>query len=205
MTRYEHGFLTKCAEYGVDGRPVLLEMQKRAGIGRSARKIGIKTLRRLSPKVTNEVVNTGDYAAPGLLKRLFTKTKIYPILDDVSRGGGGAGSYGGYGAAVVPDIMRDANPKAIRVVSRLAPGRVAAALAGTTGLAGVAADVLSSGKSMPDTATIPPVVDSPSGGGSGINVKHLLAALGLAGAGAVGAAAYKKSRDKKKKKNAEGD
>ena len=31
MTRYEHGFLTKCAEHGVDGRPLLKKIASTAG------------------------------------------------------------------------------------------------------------------------------------------------------------------------------
>lgn len=39
MTRYEQGFMNKCAEYGVD--PVWLsgEMQKRAGVGSAVKKV----------------------------------------------------------------------------------------------------------------------------------------------------------------------
>lgn len=32
MTRYEQGFLTKCAEHGVDGRPLLAKMAQEYGI-----------------------------------------------------------------------------------------------------------------------------------------------------------------------------
>jgi len=40
MTRYEKGFIEKCAEYGVDGNAVLEQMQKRAGLERVLSAIG---------------------------------------------------------------------------------------------------------------------------------------------------------------------
>ena len=72
MTRYEHGFITKCAEYGVDGRALL---EKRAfGVGKPLKKMvdlfsGRTDQRILRLKATmlrrlNKAWKAGDHLTP---------------------------------------------------------------------------------------------------------------------------------------------
>jgi len=187
MTRYEQGFMNKCAEYGVDGRVFLEKTAKSRALAR--------LISRLSPKVVDKVYSAADaIPRPSLLQRLFTKPKFRALFDNISRTAG-TGGYGGYGEVLQPDILRDANPSGVRYIRRLAPGRIAAAVGGTAGLAGITADLLSSSPSSPSSP-------APNVSPSGISAKHLLAALGLAGG--VGAGAAGISMAKKKRKSGKG-
>ena len=56
MTRYEQGFLTKCAEYGIDGRELLY---KKAGIGSTLKKV-LSKIKRF-------------YTYPGEIKHIVSK------------------------------------------------------------------------------------------------------------------------------------
>ena len=70
MTRYEKGFIEKCAEYGVDGAAVLSHMQKQAGIERVLKAISKfyhkpgKMLHSVS-SVPGAVERGGYYASAG--------------------------------------------------------------------------------------------------------------------------------------------
>lgn len=118
---------------------------------------------------------------------------------------GAAPSYGSYGGMIQPDILREANPVGVRSVTRLAPDRIAAALAGVGGTGMIAADVLGGGAPAAAPAVTPAPAPAPEAkkvsGLSPEAKKAILALLGIGGVAAGGYAVAKSVGGKKNKKD----
>ena len=179
MTRYEKGFIEKCAEYGVDGAAVLSHMQKRAGLVGAGTRLAVK----LHPKVNPDKLNW--------FTKLFTNTKKIPttirssapVTEALANMGSGGG---GFSAAMQ---AADTSSKGMREVTRLSPGKILAAL-GLTGGAGALGGAAAGSKGA-----------APSAAAAQGNSKAILAALlgvGAAGAGTAAAMSGKDNDDKSK-------
>lgn len=84
MTRYEQGFMNKCAEYGVDGRDVIAILEKKAALG------GGKAVGKLLAR----------------LKNWFTPTTLEHIPGEVYKGLNW-GEYGGQTIRKGVDSVRE--------------------------------------------------------------------------------------------------
>lgn len=181
MTRYEQGFMNKCAEYGVNGQILLKELRKSASLVSPIKRLAVK----LHPKVD-----------PGKLNwftRPFTTTKRVPYKvigsTTVNELAGEGLPYGAGGVA--DDILSSA--RGIRETTRLSPEKILAAL-GLTGAAGIGAYKGLSGGS-----------DAPASIDKGLLMKLLAGTAAVGAGGAIASKAIGKSRkddedDEKKKK-----
>jgi hypothetical protein len=148
MTRYEQGFMNKCAEYGVDGAELAAYMQKQA-LSLDAAKNVIARLpgklksffsktRTMSHPVTSISRLPGVYSAPATTEGLETVTKVGPdwgrILAALGITGGTAGlaTMAGNGssaaAPVAETIAHGLSPRAKALL--LALGATGAGAAG---------------------------------------------------------------------------
>lgn len=145
MTRYEQGFMNKCAEYGVDPEWLAERIELRQQMSKQALSINsvgstlapltskIKkffTKSRIVPKTTRKIIGAGGgYSAPNVTEGLEEVTKISPdwarILAALGVTGGAAGlaaaTGGSSGAAdqVVSGISGGISPQAKAILAAL--------------------------------------------------------------------------------------
>lgn len=197
MTRYEQGFMNKCAEYGVDPEQLI----KRARMGLSTGSLK-RLYTKLSPVISKKTVSSPlDLPDRNILERLFTRRSVkrthgpswmHQTLNwDVAPSGTPTGS------------TDRSFPISFISKTRLRPEGVAGAAA----LPLLAADIGSpdAGDAVTDTQPL-----DPSSSEMSPKAKALLAVLGLtgvAGAGYVAGKAFssKKKRSRKRKDSDDND
>lgn len=127
MTRYEHGFLTKCAEYGVDANTAVHLMRKRASMG--------SVVSSFTPEVAGAI---GKLDGAGKAARKIPWFKILAAL----------GLAGGAGGLLVNNMGSKANvPAPVPVAPPATPSatggldmkKLLAILGGTAAAGGAAA------------------------------------------------------------------
>ena len=148
MTRYEQGFMCKCAEYGVDGRDVIAILEKKAAL-RGGKAVG-KLLARLKnwftpttlehiPGKVYKGLNWGEYGGQTMRKGVDSVRELKKVRWDRILAALGVPVAGGAAAYALSGGANAAVPVSKALVERagkISTGKLLALLGGGAAAAG---------------------------------------------------------------------